>query len=144
MLLPCGPMVWVVKRMNRGVVRHRAARGEAEQLKERVAHAEARIQELERANGQLRAQLGLAPEPGQAATLALAWKEDEEAQPAAVPDSDGVGQTENAQVIGSGGVVIEELEAKPSETEAKPSETGPPHASAQPGHEKIAENDSSG
>ena len=104
-----------------------------------MARAEARIQDLERANGQLRAQLGLAPEPGQAATPALAWKEEEETQPTAVPHSDGMGRAdgvENAEVIVSGGVVIEELEAKPSETGR------PKHAPAESGLEKIAQDDS--
>ena len=115
---------------------HRAARGEAEQLKGRVAHAEARIQELEAANAQLRAQLGLAPEPGPPATPALPWTE-EEARPGEVPHRDDLGQGEgaaDAQVIGSGGVVIQELEAVSPVVEQ-------PQAPAEPEHGVTAQDE---
>lgn len=116
----------------------RAARQEADQLKGRIAHAEARIGELQCANADLRAQLGLAPEPDQAGAPALPWKDETAA--AATQDAGDEGRAHAllsssssvTEAVRAGGVVIEEVEP---EVPSTPQQTEPHEEEA---HEAAA------
>lgn len=84
-----------------------------------MAHADARTQELQQANAQLRARLGLAPEPDPAGAPALPWPDEAAAAGASLQQAGAaahssstadVASAANATAIEAGGVVIEELE----------------------------------
>ncbi len=99
-----------------------------------MAHAEARIGELQCANAHLRAQLGLGPEPDQAGAPALPWPDEAaaaatqhaggEAQAHAILPSSSSGSVMDA--VKAGGVVIEEVEPEVPSTpkQAEPAEEG--------------------